>query len=459
MSLRLRLAMTYALFVAFVMAALGGILYFTMRGLLANEMDRRLTVRADQVQRALWPSPNPTDLAPGNVDLRPLSELDAPNISVHVLDLSGRLLAASDNLQGLSTPLNPEIFAGALAGGSGMFDLKLPSGRLTRILDTPITIGGQMVAVLEVVQGRDVLRQTMDGLKSVLLLLGVVGVVTSGGAGWWVAYRGLRPLSTISDQAARIAADHDFSHRLDVKLRGRDEIGRLAATIDELLEKVDETLRAHRDFVSDTSHELRNPLLALRTNLELMDRVTDGDAREECIREAVQQVERMSRLVSDLLTLAKVESKLLVQRRPVDLVEIAERAVREARYRAGNRDLVVEGSSSVEVMADEGQILQIMGNLLDNAVKYTPPHGTIRVCFERGASGATFRVEDNGRGIAPDDLPRVFERTYRGNGSGTASNGNGLGLAIVKHLVEAHGGSVEAESEPNRGTSISVHLP
>src|SRR5207247_780931 len=136
--------------------------------------------------------------------------------------------------------------------------------------------------------------------------LGAAALLVAGAGSWFVAYRGLRPLAVVSSRAADIAARRDFSQRLGFDDR-RDEVGRLASTVDHLLATVDETLRTHREFVADTSHELRNPLLAIRTNLDLMDRLPTAEARQECVFEAREQVERMSRLVSDLLLLAQVE--------------------------------------------------------------------------------------------------------------------------------------------------------
>src|SRR5581483_7524196 len=155
--------------------------------------------------------------------------------------------------------------------------------------------------------------------RILLFALGLGAVLIAGSVGWLVAHRGLRLLNAISKQATTIAAQRDFSRRLAVT-GPTDEVVRLAQTIDHLLATVNDTLRAHRDFVADTSHELRNPLLALHTNLDLLDRVASPEAREECLIEAREQVERMSRLVSDLLLLAQVEAGQVIERKPVDLL-------------------------------------------------------------------------------------------------------------------------------------------
>jgi two-component system, OmpR family, sensor kinase len=459
MSLRLRLSLTFAGVVALVVAVLGVVLYVTMAKTLAAEMDRRLQVRADEVTLALWPGPDtPTldDFQPGKIDVSALEQLGAANVRVYIFDEAGRPLASYPKISGTPTPLEAPGLSLAIPNRSTFADMVLPGGQAARALSLPIIAQGRVAGGLQVIQLRGVLVDTLAGLRALLLLLGSAAVLIAGVCGWLVAYRGLRPLSTISRQAARITAKADFGLRLDLPKR-QDEVGRLAATMDQLLDKVDETLRVHRDFLADTSHELRNPLLAIRTNLELLNRVRDGDAREECIHEAIEQVERMSRLVADLLLLAQVESRLLIEERQVDLAAVAARAAHQAQSRTLGQKLVVDVPARAEIVGDEGRLNQILENLLDNAIKHTPAGGTIAVRVLPHADGLALCVEDTGEGIAPEHLPHIFDRTFRAE-KGRSVAGYGLGLAIVKHLAEAHGGNVEAASELGSGTRITVWL-
>jgi two-component system, OmpR family, sensor kinase len=459
-SLRLRLSLTFAAVVALVVAVLGVLLYVTMAKTLAVEMDRRLQVRADEVALALWPGPDtPTigDLQPGKVDVSPLGQLGATNVRVHVLGASGQRLATFPIGAGSTAPIAQHGVSLATSGRTDLSDVQLSNGDPARALSQPINVHGRVAGVLQVIQPREVLAETLSGLRSLLLLLGGLAIAVAGAAGWFVSYRGLQPLSAISQQAGQIASKADFGLRIGAPKR-RDEIGRLAGTMDQLLEKVDETLRAHRDFVADTSHELRNPLLAIRTNLDLLDRVRSADDREECIREATGQAARMSRLVSDLLVLAQVENRLLLDPHPLDVAAVAERAVHQALPRTTGQTLTLDATSPAEVTGDEGRLDQVFENLLDNAIKHTPAGGTITVRVAAQTGGATVSVEDTGEGIAAEHLPHVFDRAFRAP-NGRASGGYGLGLAIVRRLVEAHGGRVEATSQPGKGTRISLWLP
>jgi signal transduction histidine kinase len=462
-SLRLRFSITFALVVAVVVGTLGAVLYLTMQQTLSAEMDRRLQVRSDEVQLAVWPGPeSPTlaDFAPGKIDLSPLADISAANVYVQVLDLSGRALALSDNLQSEELPVDRAKLGLALRSQSSYTDTVRPSGRSVRVLTVPLSVRGSVAGVLQVGQIRDVFNETMADLRRLLIIIGSAAALVAGGVGWVLSYRGLRPLSAISSQAAEIAVERQFGRRLELGRRRRDEIGKLANTIDELLGKVDETLQAHREFVADTSHELRNPLLAIQTNLELLTRFPEGEDRDECVSEATQQVERMSRLVSDLLLLAQVERGLVLERRTVDLADVAARAVQDTRRQAAGRKLTLEGADSAEMLGDEGRIAQIMDNLLDNAIKHTPAGGAICVAVEDDGDEVRVRVADNGEGIAPEHLSRIFERAFQVSpGRQGGAGGYGLGLPIVKYLTEAQGGQVCVASELGRGSSFTVSFP
>ncbi|MFI5268615.1 MAG: sensor histidine kinase, partial [Chloroflexota bacterium] len=173
---------------------------------------------------------------------------------------------------------------------------------------------------------------------------------------------------------------------------------------------------------------------------------------------ARQQVERMSRLIADLLSLAQIEAGLLIESKPMDLSQLVARTVRSFELRVKDRRFVVEQPESIELVADEGRIEQVLVNLLDNAVRHTGTNGAIIVRVSSGNGMASLTVADDGEGIAPEHLPHLFDRFYR-IGAGEHSLRMGFGLPIVKRLVEGHGGRVSVESQPGRGTELTVLLP
>lgn len=461
MSLRLRLTVTYSVLVALILTTFSIVLYGIMRGNLEAEADRRLVVRASQVELTIWPetrSLTSEDLTAAKLDLSPLEDLRAPSIYVEVSDRNGNPITASENLRGVVLPMDEAVVAGTLEGKQTLRDLVLEGDRPLRLLTLPIKVRDRIVGVLTVGQSRQLFQDTMDSLRTLLVVLGGAALAVAGAIGWVVADRGLQPLAAIARQAALIAAGRDFSHRLDHQ-GPTDEVGRLARTVDDLLKTVEETLRQHRDFVADTSHELRNPLLAIRTNLELVARMPRREQRAECVKEALQQVERMSGLVNDLLTLARIEVGLVVERRPVSLANVMEQAVHDAMVRSNNRPVSITQADDVFVLGDDGRLAQVIGNLLDNALRHSAADRAVTVGLARVVGGAQLTVEDMGDGIAGEHMARIFDRFYRVDPPGTTKNGTGLGLAIVKHLVEAHGGRVTAKSEVGKGSRFVVWLP
>lgn len=463
MSLRLRLTIAYALLQAIVVGVLGFVLQAAMLRQLETELQNRIELRAQQVELVVRPGTTALtadDLVSAGVNLPPLPGRIGPAPYVQVLGKDKRLLAASDNLQERPLPLDEASFAAALAGrrsfATAMGDEQHPA---IRVLSVPIFADRAVIGVLQVGRSLRTLEETMAQLRALLVLLGAGALAAAGLTGWLVAHQGLRPLISIARQASAISARRDFGRQ--IRHAGpSDEVGILAETVNQLLARVTETLQSHRDFIADTSHELRNPLLAIQTNLELIERVPDRAARLECVQEARQQVERMSGLVADLLMLARIETGQVVERRPLALDRVVERVAHEVRPRAEGRDIRLERLEPIQVMGDEGRLSQVLANLLDNAIRHTPAGGKINVRLERIDGWANLSVTDTGEGICPEDLPRIFERFYRGERGPThRDDGTGLGLAIVKHLTEAHDGRVTAESELGRGSSFTVSLP
>ncbi|HET7767251.1 MAG TPA: ATP-binding protein [Chloroflexota bacterium] len=233
-------------------------------------------------------------------------------------------------------------------------------------------------------------------------------------------------------------------------------------------------VEAQRRFLADTSHELRNPLTVLRANLTMLQREdADPQLRQEAAHDAEEEAARLARLVDDLLLLARGEAGELIERRPVRLDALVAQVAEEAQEAETGHAIVVESLPEVTVRGDAERLRQVLRNVVGNALRHTPPGTTITVGLTRrrdpsagsrstgsgqaGESAAEIVVTDTGAGIAPEHLTRVFERFYRVDDR--RGVGTGLGLPIVKHLVEAHGGSVQLDSAPGRGTRVAIRLP
>jgi two-component system sensor histidine kinase BaeS len=293
------------------------------------------------------------------------------------------------------------------------------------------------------------------------LILGTAAVLIAAGlAAWLSGTRALSPLSRIVTAAARLADEGDFSRSLVEDPRD-PEVAQLTRTFNRLIRRVDEVLAAQRQFVADTSHELRTPLTTINGNVELLEQHLSSEERAETLRETHEEVKRMSRMVRDLLLLAEVGEPPRAEQRQVRLDLLAQRAVDRVAGAQAARAYVHVLSGPVVVAGDEDRLDQLLTNLLQNAWRYaSPAPGAVQVSVGRGASEVRLDVEDDGPGLPPDALERVFDRFYRvDRARSRAHGGTGLGLAIVRHVAEAHGGRVWAENRRGGGARFCVRLP
>ena len=277
-------------------------------------------------------------------------------------------------------------------------------------------------------------------------------------AAWLVRVRLLRPLASIVDAAARLARGDSPGH-LPEDRAGDPEVAQLARTFNDLVARVDRVLLAQRQFLADTSHELRTPLTTVRGNLDLLARHPPPDVRAEILAETCQEVERMARLVRDLLLLAEGGEATPLERGPVRLDVLAREVV--ARVAGPEARRVRVEAEPVTVPGDEDRLRQLVGNLVENALRHasSAPHA-VRVLVRRQPPRALLAVEDDGPGLPPDALARVFDRFYRvDRARSRAHGGTGLGLAIVRHVAEAHAGRAWAENRPQGGARFGVLLP
>lgn len=308
---------------------------------------------------------------------------------------------------------------------------------------------------------RAVNERALDALQlySVWALLALF--VASLLIGWLVSGRLLRPIGRIADTVRDIQAS-DLSRRID--LGGPDdELRRLADTFDEMLDRLDEAFEGQRQFIHEASHELRNPLAVIRTNLEVT--LSDPDATSEDLRHTAEVVqrstERMTRLVDDLLVYAR-KGTLSLERDPVDVGLLVDDAADEFLATAETKDvaLVHLAPDDLWVVGDRLSLRQAVGNLLANALRHSPPSTTVRLRAGREGRWVWVAVEDQGPGIAPEDQEHVFERFWRGDArEGREQGRSGLGLTIVKQIAEAHGGEVKLVSTPGHGCAFALWLP
>jgi signal transduction histidine kinase len=302
--------------------------------------------------------------------------------------------------------------------------------------------------------------------------LGVLGgTALAALAGIAIAGRAMRPIATLTNTARSIATTRDPSQRIPEPERD-DEVGELARTLDQMLRELDaarseteQMMQLQREFVADASHELRTPLTSILANLELLqDRLASQagtDDEQETEGSALRSSKRMSRLVSDLLLLARADAGRTGVRHEIDLAEVASAALAEVRPVADGHRLTISEAGPVPVQANEDELHRLAVNLLDNGLRHTPDGTEIKVAVERRNGHAVLEVSDDGPGIPAGMESQIFSRFVRGSGPAdiAGDSGTGLGLAIVKAVATSHGGDVEAGPSATGGARFTVTLP
>jgi signal transduction histidine kinase len=340
------------------------------------------------------------------------------------------------------------------------------------VASTPIETNQLGFPEVFVQYGRDHndVQATIDRLWLFLAAGVLVGTVLAYLAGLAVARRAMRPISSLTVAAREIASTRDPSRRIPT-LTSEDEVAELARTLEEMLRALDQArsetqqaMERQREFVADASHELRTPLTSILANLELLHAsLNEADRGEDraAVSSALRSSQRMSRLVSDLLLLARADAGRTSARRECDLAEIAAGALAEVRPVAGGRELSMRSDGPVTVEGNPDELHRMVLNLLENAVRHTPEGTEVRLGVARENGRAVLEVSDDGPGIPSGMEGQVFGRFVRGAGPADAAGGNGtgLGLAIVEAVAASHGGDAEAGSSPQGGARFTVRLP
>ncbi|MCO5176284.1 MAG: ATP-binding protein [Thermomicrobiales bacterium] len=468
MSLRFRLALIYTVAFLIALAILGSAIYLILRQTLTTGIDDELADLAGQIERAVVIRGGDRLDAQHLLDEMfvlspptPGQELRAQNIHIHILGTDGRSLASS-SLTAETVPLDPEAVAAA-ASGEDIYQTVRIGGVRLRSRYSPLTINGETVAVVQLSESLSPMMKTIAEFRTLLLAGGILALLGGLIGTWSLTRQALQPVSDLTNRVARIAETGEFNERVP-EADEPDEIGRLALTFNALLDRISLMLDRQRTLVADTSHELRNPLMVVRGNLELLAAGLPPEEQRDAARDAIEEVDRMTRLVQDLLFLADADADLAIEHDDVPLEALVANVVDDAQRITtrddGVRTLELTANDSLTIRGDAERLRQLIWNLVENALRYTPAGGTVSVSLRRHGQVAELTVADTGIGIGPEHLPHIFERFYRADtGRSRAVGGTGLGLSIVRQITEAHGGQVRVRSTPGEGSTFTVALP
>jgi two-component system, OmpR family, sensor histidine kinase MprB len=437
---RVILMTTMAVCFAVALVALGA--YVTVKMSLQNSVDKSLLDRARQAAATA-----PDDVLTTNPV--PSYAAGVADVRLFVLTPDGRAITMvrSD----APVPLGEPEFAVARGQSTESVRTVAKEGADYRVVAVPARDGGYAVVL---VQNMATQESVLKRLGAVMLLFGLAGVIGAAAAGWAVARNGLRPVRRLTRNVERIARTENLQ---PLPVEGDDEVARLATAFNDMLVVVSASRDRQRRLVADAGHELRTPLTSLRTNLDLLLQADasgglDDAARRELLDDVRGQIEEMSTLVGDLVELARDEPLRAVVEQ-IDLAEVVDRAVARARRRGTGLTFDVE-TEPWWVTGESASLERAVTNLLDNAVKWSPSEGTVRIRLNHG----TLTVDDEGPGIAAGDRDHVFERFYRSEES-RSMPGSGLGLSIVRQVIERHSGNVRVDETDQGGTRMVLQVP
>lgn len=317
---------------------------------------------------------------------------------------------------------------------------------------------GRLVGVLEVVLPSHAYAPILQALDGIIVLGIPIGLIIALVVGWWIARAALRPIDRISRTVQDVGESRNLSRRVNF-VGPLDEVGRLAHTFDAMMQRLERSFEAQRRFIADASHELRTPLTAIRGNADLIS-IAPPDERDVCVAFIRREAERMTRLVNDLLLLAEADADgQMIHRSDVDLAWLIADVFQSAVIlAAGKVDVKLEARDHVTLLADADRLKQLLLNLVDNAIKFTPPGGTVTLRLTVQSGVACMEIADTGAGIPSEQLHAIFDRFYRLDRS-RSGQGAGLGLSISQWIVSAHGGTIDVRSTPGQGSTFSVRLP
>lgn len=456
-SVRVRLTLWYAAVLALSLIAFALVIYYVAGNIFHERQDESLRSTAQTVASAYVEELGEAhSLAKAGQVV--LSEITFPNRYVQLTDNTGQPIAASANLNGATVSIPAPVLAEARNRGfshATVNDLRLAVVPLS----TDQTIGFAAVAEpLSVIEdGLKQLRRNLFAGVPLVLLLASIG-------GYFLARKSLAPIASMNDQTQRISAEN-LSARLDVS-NARDELGHLAATINDLLTRLESSFREQQRFIADASHELRTPLAVLRGETEVaLGKTRTVEEYQQSLSLIQDEAERLSRIVEDLFILARqpISTRKALNKERVSLnkaVSDCARAAQVLAIRKGVRLKLENDPPSIALQGDEELIKRMILNLLDNAVKYTPSGGEISLALARQNGHAEIVVRDTGIGIPETDQARVFDRFFRvDKARARAMGGAGLGLSIAQWIVEVHGGAITVNSAPGHGSTFTVVLP
>jgi len=464
-TIKFRMTLWYVVILGIILSSFSFFLYFTLADSLYKGVDNKIKTMAEiavsSARSPLGAGPSMADLdriMTERFGIKPLGRF------IQILDESGRVGGMSTNLRNVKVPLSVQTLQAASKGRTTFETVQVMGKYPLRLVTMPITDNGRMAGIVQVGSPLEEVEEALHQLLFILLIAVPAALLLASAGGLFLANKALRPVDEITQIARRIGSG-DLSQRIRIK-RVNDELGRLAATFNEMIAKLDESFRRIKRFTADASHELKTPLTILRGEVEVgLKKKRTLQEYQRILNSNLEETNRMSRIVDGLLTLSRADmGELTMEREEVDLSSLAREVWDDlqilARERRVQLSFMDDGFTTVE--GDPLFLRQLILNITENGLKYTPAGGEVelRVKGDHDQGVVRIFVSDTGVGIAPKDQKRVFDRFFRADKARSReTGGTGLGLSISQWIARAHDGQITVKSTVGKGSTFTVTLP
>ena len=462
-SIRSRLTAWYVTLLAIILILFSVLLNYFLAKRLHESVDNSLTVSATVVATS-------ATMRLGNSPLPGLNQLfeqfmNQGNLNkfYRIYDGSGNVGSRSKNISASQFPLSQPAYADALEGKNSYETFTVGGQQPIRVITMPILFEGKLINLVQVGTSLEAVQETLRNLKIFLFTAVPSVLILAALFARFMARRALKPISRIIDTAREIGQGQELSKRIPV-LKIKDELGQLALTFNEMMNRLENSFAQMRQFSSDASHELRTPLTVLKGQNELiLSKQRKPEEYQEVISSNLEEINYMSKVLEDLFVLSKSdENQVNLDYKPVDLRALVEEVCKHAEILAEEKNIkiIIAFLEPIEIKGDEVRLRQMVWNVLQNGIKYTQQGGELKISLQNEVDFALLTIQDTGIGIPEEDLPLIFNRFYRVDKARTRDEGgSGLGLSICRQIAEAHKGKIEVESKLGVGTRFKIRLP
>jgi len=478
-SLRSKLTLWYVLILGILLISFSSFLYLTLSKSLYRDVDNKLRSLAELVASesasplSKFGFENIDQALEASMNLKPIGKF------IQVLDESGRIGRKSENLRNVQLPISLNALKNASKGLITFETQRSFENAPLRIITFPVIENNHISKIVQIASSLEDVEDALNTLFIILMIAVPFALMVASLGGQFLANKALRPVDEIT-QTARMITSQNLNQRIKPP-KVKDEISRLIETFNEMISRLDQSFRQIKQFSTDASHELKTPLTILKGEAEVtLRRERTTQEYEQTLRSNLEEINRMSQIVDDLLLLSKADSgEIRLNKERINLTEILNEVVAQMSILARSKNLHIETLNHYEdihMLGDGLRIRELFLNLIENGIKYTEEGGSIHISVVKDSSPhainpsvlteggqvtfAKIMVVDTGIGIAREDQERIFDRFFRvDKARSREQGGSGLGLSICKWIVEAHRGKIEVGSELGKGSSFTVRLP